>query len=235
MVAFSRDNLLVFLGQQPNAHFILMDQNQLSPHIEQDSFPLFRHEHDVVLDEFSELIGKVLTNRVKFAREFADELFLETSGHPFLTANILVEFVDWLIEGRRRVSSLSLAGEDFASFRASKLVATRVSISPEYQFFREAIADATSPEGRTQTPWLYAIYTCLRDLSRSSPETFSCTRSDFSSIASSHRLEDLGFTTDMILSTGGQANFFDHDDEKVWPKVRVLGRIAAVTRARVSP
>lgn len=41
MVAFTRDNLLVFLGQQPDAHYVLMDQNQLSAYMEQDAFPLF--------------------------------------------------------------------------------------------------------------------------------------------------------------------------------------------------
>src|SRR5205085_8822935 len=44
MVAFSQENLLVFIGQRPDAHFILMDQNQLSPYVEQDAFPLFAND-----------------------------------------------------------------------------------------------------------------------------------------------------------------------------------------------
>ena len=42
LVTFAHDNLLVFLGQQPDAYFILMDQNQLAPYVTQDSFPPIR-------------------------------------------------------------------------------------------------------------------------------------------------------------------------------------------------
>ena len=98
MVGFSRDNLLVFMGQQPNAHYILMDQNQLSPYVEQDPFPLFQHNSGTTTGEFSELMRKVLTDAIRFDGSFADATYEETSGHPFLTVNVLVEFVEWLID-----------------------------------------------------------------------------------------------------------------------------------------
>ena len=37
-----------------------------------------------------------------------------------------------------------------------------------------------------------------------------------------------------LLATGSQANFLEHDDNAVWPKIRLLARIAAVTRGRVA-
>lgn len=86
LVEFARDNLLVLLGQQPGAHFILMDQNQLAPYVNQDPFPLF--EHRLKEGEFSELVGKVLRDQIKVARGFVDALHEETAGHPFLTVNV---------------------------------------------------------------------------------------------------------------------------------------------------
>jgi hypothetical protein len=234
LVAFTRDNLLVFLGQQPNAHFILMDQNQLSAYVEQDSFPLFRHDRENIQGEFAELIRKVLIDRADFDLGFVNAIFSETAGHPFLTVNLLVEFVDWLIETNRPVAALSLSQEDVVRFWGEKLQPARVSLSPEYRFFREAITEATSPEGKRHTPWLHAIYTCLHEMASSSPETFSCSRADFASIVDSLQLQELGLGADLILSTGSQANFLEYDENNVWPKIKLLGRIAAVSRGRVT-
>src|SRR5204863_4372926 len=87
MVSFTRENLLVFLGQQPNAHFILMDQNQLSAYVQQDSFPLFQHEDGTMQGELAELVRKVLTERVSVDPSFVDGVHSETAGHPFLAVN----------------------------------------------------------------------------------------------------------------------------------------------------
>ena len=121
MVTFTRDNRLVLLGQQPNAHFILMDQNQLSPYVEQDAFPLFEHDEGTTDGELAELVRKVLTERVHVEPEFLDGVVEETAGHPFLTVNMLVELGDWLIETERSVSSLTLDARDFERFRRQKL------------------------------------------------------------------------------------------------------------------
>ena len=40
---FSHENLLVFPGQEPGKHFILMDQNQIAPYVRPEPFPLFEH------------------------------------------------------------------------------------------------------------------------------------------------------------------------------------------------
>lgn len=234
MVAFTRDNLLVFLGQQPNAHFILMDQNQLSAYVEQDPFPLFEHDEGTGIGELPELVRKVLTERVAVDSSFVDALHSETAGHPYLTVNVLVEFVEWLIEKRRPVSSLQLDGEDFAKFSKQKLRPKNVSVSPEYRFFREAISEALGSDARSATPWLHAVYTCIRGIARISPETLVCRRTDFETIVERAHLPEIGWDADSLLSTGGQANFLAYDDDDVWPKIRLLARLAAVTRGRVA-
>ena len=98
LTSFSYENLLVLLGQEPGAHFILMDQNQLAPYVTQEPFPLFEHASGKTRGEFCVLVDKILGGRVECGADFLDALFDETAGHPFLTANVLVEFVDWLIE-----------------------------------------------------------------------------------------------------------------------------------------
>lgn len=234
MVAFTQENLLVFLGQQPNAHFVLMDQNQLSAYVEQDPFPLFRHDHTTT-SEFSELLRKVLTDRATFDATFANAVFAETRGHPFLTVNLLVELVEWLIESQRPVAALTLHGADFAEFASSRLSADRVSMSPEYAFFREAIAEATGADGRRHAPWLHAVYTCLREVARSSPEKMAASLGDFEAFARGAGIEELGLTPQAVLTTGSQANFFSFDSTSVVPAIPLLGRIAAVTRPRIVP
>jgi hypothetical protein len=234
MVAFTRDNLLVFLGQQPNAHFIFMDQNQLSAYVQQDSFPLFRHDEGTPQGELSELVRKVLTERVSVDPTFVDGVYSETAGHPYLTVNLLVEFVEWLIEKKRPVSSLHLDRDDFEKFAKQQLRPKKVSLSPEYRFFREAISEALSSEARAATPWLHAIYTCVRGVVRASPESLSCSLADFEEIVERARLPEIGMDADLLLTTGSQANFLEHDEREVKPKIRLLARLAAVTRGRVA-
>ena len=101
LMAFSHENLLVFLGQQPDAHFILMDQNQLAPYVDQEPFPLFEHVTGTTTGEFSELVRKIFFERIDVTGGFIDALFAETAGHPFLSVNVLCEFFDWLIEEQR--------------------------------------------------------------------------------------------------------------------------------------
>jgi hypothetical protein len=234
MVAFTRDNLLVFLGQQPNAHFILMDQNQLSAYVEQDTFPLFEHDAGALHGELAELIRKVLTERVSIDASFIDGVYRETSGHPYLTVNLLVELVEWLIETRRPVSSLQLDGDDLEKFTKQKLRPKDLNLSPEYRFFRQAISEALASETRTVTPWLHAVYSCIRGIVRASPETLRCSLDDFEGIVENARLPELGMDADYLLGTGSQANFLEYDQDGVWPKIRLLARIAAVTRGRVA-
>jgi hypothetical protein len=232
MVSFSRDHLLVFLGQQPNAHYILMDQNQLSPYVEQDPFPLFSHETGTHT-EFSELVSKVLTARVVTRQGFVDSVFAETGGHPYLTANVLTEFVEWLIDKRRRLGDLAVGPEDFNAFTNARLIPKHVAVSQEFQFFRQAASEALSDVGRLQTPWLHAIYVCLQEMC-AGRGPLHCSRREFARTVHDHRLHDLGFTAEALLATGRQANFLEFTPQRVWPRIRTLGRIAAVTTPMIT-
>ncbi len=165
LASFSYENLLVFLGQKPDAHFILMDQNQLAPYVTQEPFPLFEHASGRTKDEFCVLVDKILGGRVECTSDFLDALFDETAGHPFLTANVLVEFVDWLIEKKRPQSALRVDGGDFGGFASTRLKADRILSSGEYEFFRRGAAEAMSERGFRTNPWLFATYWTLRELS----------------------------------------------------------------------
>ena len=229
LVAFAKDNLLVFLGQQPNAHFILMDQNQLSPYVEQDPFPLFTYSSSDG-GEFSELLGKVLRNRATFDPAFAFRLYAETSGHPYLTVNIMVEYVEWLIRMKRSTKSLHFTLDDARSFATRMLRRDRISVSPEYEFFRDgAIPQALSPSGKERNPWLYSMYSIIRTIAIEDPIAFTCPRGDFDAMVERLGLPQLGLSADYILNTGSQANFLSYTDRIVYPRIRLLARIASVS------
>jgi hypothetical protein len=234
MVAFAGSNLLVLLGQQPNAHYILMDQNQLSAYVEQDPFPLFGLVDGQVGGEFSELVEKVLTDRASVDAAFVQAVYEETAGHPFLTVNLLIDLVQWLIDKKRPVSALSLSEPDYAEFAAERFTRRHIATSPEYGYFRGVIEDATSVSGRDRTPWLHAVYVCMRELARSgSPGRMRCTHAEFEEIVARAGVGDAGVGGSMLLATASQANFLEHDETHVWPKVQLLGRIAAATGGRV--
>ena len=232
MVEFSYSNQLVLLGQQPNAHFILTDQNQLSPYVEQDGFPLFRFDEKADNSEFVDLIRKTLTERFQWDHAFASAVYEETSGHPFMTVNLLVEFVDWLIEIRRPRNSLAFKLEDFEDFRARRLTLQAVAESSQYDFFRGVISEATGSRGRQSSPWLFAVYSAIRHISMAYPDQLSCSRSEFREIARLTNLDELGLSDMDILHTAALSNFLGYDDDVVWPKIRLLGRIAQTATPR---
>ena len=177
-VEFARDNLLVLLGQQPDAHFILMDQNQLAPYVRQDEFPLFEHVADTRAGELGQLVGKVLTERIGYDPGFLGELHRETAGHPFLTVNVLCALVDWLIAQKRPHRGLKLRHADFAEFREAKLNPSQMAMSRDYDFFRETIKQAMGTRGYKDNRWLFTVYWVLREISRSNPEDLSISRSE---------------------------------------------------------
>lgn len=231
-VTFSRDNLVIFLGQQPTAHHILMDQNQLSPYVIQDSFPLFTHGS--MASEFTELIQRILTSRVGFDQEFATRVFTETAGHPYMTVNLMVELVEWLIETERRADRLQLSGVDYDEFFESRMTRSHMAESSNLQFFRDAVAgEALGTLGRMRTPWLHAVYALLRHICLESPSKFSLTREEFADAFRRLGLDEGGLTPEYILSTGVSANFFGYDRASVTPRIRLLGRLSTVAPIRL--
>ena len=236
LMTFSYDNLLVFLGQQPDAHFILMDQNQLAPYVQQDPFPLFEHAPQTTTGEFSELVRKILAERIECTARFLDALFDETAGHPYLTANVLGEFVEWLIEKRRPQLGLRVQDADFHEFADRKLNADRILLSPDYDFFRQAAAEAMSAQVYRSNPWLFAAYWVLRELSNDGSKAFRVERPGFSELM--HRIpvpqgEPVPDCNE-ILRSASQANFLSYDDDWVRVRIPTLGRIAAAVQPRVT-
>jgi hypothetical protein len=227
-VAFARDNLVVFIGQRPDAHFILMDQNQLSPYVQQDPFPLFEYDRDAG-GEFRDLVRKVLTERVTFDRAFLEAVYAETGGHPYLTVNVLVSFVDWLIQTRRSAVALHFQEADFAGFAEARLTPSVVSTSQEYMLFRQIVSQALA-DGE-ENPWLHAVYTCLRYFGESRSASMLMTRDAFDSLVTNVVTPHHGYTADQLLSTAGLANFLMFDDNSVQPRIRLLARIAAISRS----
>jgi len=226
LVAFTRENLLIFMGQQPNAHYILLDQNQLSPVIEQDSFPLFTHEPaSASTGEFHELLRNVMTRHVELSPEFVNSIYQETGGHPFLTVKLLISFMDWLIAGRRPVSLLTpVQAELFEEFTRSALNRTAILHNPHYELFKEAASRHLSPEGRSSEPWLHSVYSAMRSLTLSSPGSLTLTLDDY--VVNASR-DCVGTSPHQLLSTATRANFLTFDGTFVRPRIPLLARIAA--------
>ncbi|MCY4451616.1 MAG: hypothetical protein OXC01_06665 [Immundisolibacterales bacterium] len=232
LMAFSYNNLLVFLGQQPNAHFILMEQNQLAPYVEQDSFPLFEHRAETTSGEFAELVRKIFTDRIDCAPSFVDSVFEETAGHPFLTANVLGEFVDWLIEKRRPLMGLRVDKRDFSGFMKAKLDRRNIELSRDYEFFRQAASQAMSQHGYRTNPWLYAAYWLLRLIGQEAPNRFRVSVNDFEGLVEHIPTPDGAkrFTSAELVRSASQANFLSYDKRWVNVRIRTLGRIAVSVR-----
>ena len=127
-----------------------------------------------------------------------DALHDETAGHPFLTANVLVELVDWLIEKKRPQGDLRLQEGDLAEFTREKLSATKILLSPEYDFFRQAAAAALSEQGYRDNPWLFEVYWVLRELSSAGPSSFKVSRADFQEAAESDTDPEGGMSTGLF-------------------------------------
>ena len=230
LVEFARDNLLVLLGQQPDAHFILMDQNQLAPYVRQDPFPLFEHDGGTRAGEFGELVRRILTERIDFDPSFLGALHRETAGHPFLTVNVLCGLVDWLIEQKRPYRGLELREADFTGFLRAKLTNSQMAISRDYNFFRETIKQAMSETGYHNNTWLFTVYWVLREISRREPEELSIPRDRLPDLMT--RIPASGPLPDPweILQTATQANFLQYHEEDISVKIRTLGRLAAAVR-----
>jgi hypothetical protein len=229
LVAFTRDNLLIFMGQQPNAHWILTDQNQLSPVVMQDPFPLFSHDPAASsVSEFRELVQKMMSSHVDLHPDFVNLLYAETGGHPFLTGKLLVSFWDWLIDSQRPSSCLApVSPELFLEFTGSCLGHASIAHNHHYEMFKRAAADHLSPTGRANEPWLHSVYSALRALVLTSPETFSLPLDQFIALA---ERTGAGTSPEDLLSTATRANFLMLESGVVRPPIRLLARIAAAVR-----
>jgi hypothetical protein len=232
MVEFADQNLIVFLGQQPDAHYMLMSQNQLSAYVEQDQFPLFTHDADNYRGEFQELLQRVLTNFVNYDHSFANAVHAETGGHPFLTVNVLVALFDWLIATRRPRSLLDdgLTGALFDEFVEARMKRKEILSHKAFEFFRKVAQDALSENGLQSDPWLYSVYAALRRASLDYGTDFAIPQDDFVGLIARLGVS-LHDEPETVLSTAVQANFLRIEDDLVRPRIRALSRVAGTVTA----
>jgi len=174
MVDFATRNLLILMGQRPDAYLVLSTQNQLSPLVRQLSFPLFEHVDGASDTEFSQLLAYVLGEKLPFDTSFAAAVYEETSGHPYLTVNLMVDFCNWLIVNRYRIGATTLIGQQFADFARDRLAAPAIKRSPHYEFFHGQMAEYLSEQAREDEPWLWAIANILKSLATKHPRNFTC-------------------------------------------------------------
>jgi len=214
MLDFSRNNLLVFLGLAPDAHYILMDLNPLSSYVHQDSFPLFEGT------EFTEFLQRVM-HAAELDASFVHEVYEETAGHPWLTVQLMVILVDWLIDERRSLKNLKLTAEDFTAFARKNLNASTIGLHNEFNYFDSSVSKTGTL--RRDSPWLWANYRVLARLGQQ--PTLTCSRADFPHLFASVVPEELGFNADHILKTGSAANLLRYDSSVVTPKINLLARI----------
>lgn len=234
LVAFARENMLVFVGQQPNAHFILMEQNPLSAYVKQDSFPLFQRHKSSKSDEFSDLVSKVLTEKYGYTHKFLDHLFAQTGGHPFLTVNVLVSCVEWMISCKFRRAEIRFDEELWRRFSSSELVPTKIAINTEFQFFIEASSEAMSDDGLSYSPWLWAIYRSLREFTLRFGAEADVSTDDFLEMYRYNALGRSGVSGEEVLRTGSDTNFFNIAGDRVAVRIPVLAKIAAAATPRIN-
>ncbi len=227
IVEFSRDNLVLLIGMQPNAHNILMDQNQLSPLVQQDEFPLFDYRNGANTSEFASLLNFVLGAHVSADAAFMQVLHAETGGHPFLTVNVLVDLFEWLILNRRSAARLNLSALDFHDFASARLTPAAIRESKEYDFFRTFLGAALTPISRRRTPWLYAVCRVLLGLARHDPLNLAFPKERFAQLIGPTGLPAGHNHPEDLLRTARQANFLAVVDGTVRPRIPIMARIAS--------
>jgi len=225
MVDFSANNLLVLMGQRPDAYQVLPAQNQLSPLVQQHKFPLFHHVNGAEVTEFTEFLELVLSDKLPFDSTFAQAVFEETSGHPYLTVNLMIDFCDWLIATHHRLSSEPLAEKNFVKFVKDRLASAALKRSPHYEFFHSMMAGYLSEQARTDEPWLFAVASLLQKLSQRRA-SFSLPVNTFEQQAAPLSVA-ARMPASRLLTTGCQANFFRDKDGVITPGVKILSRLAS--------
>jgi hypothetical protein len=225
MVSFAARNLFILMGQRPDAHYILSSQNQLSPLARQHGFPLFAHQGGGRDSEFSQFLRRVLTPSLPFSPAFADSVFEETGGHPYLTVNLMVDLCDWLIENEVKEESLELEPVMLSSFIQERLSPTALQRNPHYGFFQSMLNEYLGEAARKHEPWLHAITTVLKQIATRHPRALKCSLASFDAIAA-----PLGpvvrMTPSQLLTSANMANFLRTSAGQVEPAIRLMARLA---------
>ncbi|CAG9243712.1 hypothetical protein [Paraburkholderia caribensis] len=233
MVAFAAKNLLIFMGQRPDAHLILSAQNQLSPLVRQYNFPLFEHYAGATDTEFTQFLRRVLQEHLPFDTSFSDAVYEETNGHPYLTVNLMVDFCDWLIDKEFKHGTAPLGSEQFVKFNKDRLTIAALQRSPHYVFFHGMLAEYSSERGRESEPWLSAITSVLQEIATKHPKAFACSVNTFQQIAAPYG-QGIRMTPERFLASGSMSNFLQDKGGQVKPGVRLMARLAASVTAKIN-
>ncbi len=225
MVDFATQHLLIFMGQRPDAYLVLSAQSQLSPLVQQHNFPLFNHVAGAHETEFSQFLSYVLSDKLSFDDSFTWEVFLETSGHPYLTVNLMVDFCDWLIENSFRMSDVVLSERHFSNFAKDRLTPAALKRSGHYEFFQAQMAEYLSEQAMKDEPWLYAIGSILRAFAHKHPKNWKCSVNVFEQMATPI-CTAARIPVSRLLTTGSLSNFLRDKDGWVSPGVKLLARLA---------
>lgn len=234
LAAFAREHLLVLIGQRPDAQYIIMDQNQLVPYIEQDHFPLFGHKSGSQDSELVQLLDRICAEKAEFDPAFVDAIKDETGGHPWLVVNLMVDLFDWLIERKVRAAGLRLTREEFDSFAEARLTDDRIRRVDYYKFFCRVVDDALGDTSRERTPWIYATCSLMRAASLHDREGFVLPSGEVASVlADVYAAAGRPFDADDLIDEACESNFLVKSDGGVAPRIRLLGRICRVARPAV--
>lgn len=226
IVAFSSENMIIFMGQKPDAYYILPAQNQLSPLVKQHSFPLFEHHLNATDTEFPKFLKQVLTEKLPFSAGFCNAVYEETSGHPYLTVNVMVDFCDWLIKTDFYTSEKVLDKSIFDAFVKVRLTIGQLSKSNFYQFFQTMLNQYLSDHGKNEDYWLYLIAKILNTIATRHPRAMSCSTIDYVANAKQAGLSTM-IEANQFLSKATMSNFLKNDGSTVRPGIRIMARLAA--------
>lgn len=98
LVRASEKWAFLFLGLEPGAARIFMEDNPLTPRLQSQPFPMFQHEPGSTVTEFGQLVRLVITTNFEIEPMLIDRLFYFSAGHPHFAVSLLREFLDWRIQ-----------------------------------------------------------------------------------------------------------------------------------------
>ncbi len=225
LAEFAQSNLLVLLGQRPDAHFILMEQNQFSPLVRHEAFPLFDHAPSSQTSEFCDLLQKTLTFHVPFDLSFANKVFAETQGHPYLTVSMLRDLLAYLISEENWTSSSTLSAIDFERYAPHGFSESHLRRSKYYMFFRKMVAGYLASNTMRSQPWLFAVHDMMNVLARTNVE-MTCSEFEFGTIFESRGLSGLGLNPNDLMDNAINGNFLAMQDGFISPRVPIIARLA---------
>jgi hypothetical protein len=147
---------VLFLGLNPRAARIFMQDNPVAPRLQASPFPLFQHGPNQGSTEFSELLGRVVTRNFEIEQLLVDRLHFETAGHPHFAVSIVREFIDWVLKNNRLRESRdrTLRADWWEDFAADRLVPMAMMTSVHFAKYTEF--HDTWRQGASG-PWLASI------------------------------------------------------------------------------